>query len=94
MLIIICNLEIDMVRSKALEQVEKMSGGLGSLAKDLAVQLADPSFTDWTLTCENERIPCHRFMLGSRSPVFKAMLEQNGFKESKTCETQIKVHCK
>ena len=66
----------------------------GSLAKDLSVQLADPSFSDWTLICEGERIPCHRFMLGSRSPVFKTMFEQDGFKESKTCETQIKVHCK
>ena len=91
MLIIICNLEIDLIRSKALQQVERACRG--SIAKDLAVQLADPSFTDWTLICEDERIPCHRFMLGSRSPVFKAMFEQDGFKESKTCETQIKVHC-
>ena len=81
-----------MVRNKALQQVERISGGLGSLAKDLAVQLADPSFYDWTLICEDERIPCHRVILGSRSPVFKVMFEQDGFKENKDRETQIKVH--
>ena len=79
-----------MFRGEGLHQVEQFSSG--SLAKDLAIQLADPSFTDWTLICESEKIPCHRFMLGSRSPVFKTMFEQDGFKESKTCETQIKVH--
>ena len=90
MLIIFCRLKIDMLRWERQQQVEHLSRG--SLAKDLAIQLADPSFTDWTLICEGEMIPCHRFMLGSRSPVFKAMFEQDGFKESKTCETQIKVH--
>ena len=92
MLIVVCNLEMDMVRNKTLHQVEQKSGGLGGLAKDLALQLADPSFNDWTLICEDERIPCHRVILGSRSPVFKVMFEQDGFKENKKCETEIKVY--
>ena len=64
----------------------------GCLAVDLAKQLVEPKFTDWSLVCEGEEIPCHRFMLGSRSPVFRAMFEQDGCLESKTCQTQIKVH--
>ena len=63
----------------------------GNLSKDLAKQLEDPSFSDWTLVCKGEKIPCHRFMLASRSPVFKVMFEQEGFLESKTHQTQIKV---
>ena len=64
----------------------------GGLATDLAKQLGNPSFTDWTLVCEGEEIPCHKFMLGSRSPVFQAMFEQDGFQENQTCQTQIKVN--
>ena len=86
MLIIICNLDINLDGNEALQRMFR-----GDLVTDLAKQLADPSFTDWTLVCENEEIPCHRFMLGSRSPVFKVMFEQAGFTENKTCQTQIKV---
>ena len=71
------------------QSAQKASGSLGT---DLAKQLAEPSFADWTLVCEGKEIPCHRFMLGSRSPVFKVMFEQDGFLESKTHQTQIKVH--
>ena len=79
------------VSESTQQQVERICEKPGSLAKDLAIQLADPSFTDWTLICEDEKIPCHRVILGSRSSVFKVMFEQAGFNESKTLQTQIKV---
>ena len=63
----------------------------GSLAKDLANQLDNLAFTDWNLMCQDVEIPCHKFILGSRSPVFQRMFKQTGLEESKTNQTEIKV---
>ena len=91
-LIVVCDLDINLdVDESTQQQVERICEKPGSLAKDLAIQLADPSFTDWTLICEDEKILCHRVILGSRSSVFKVMFEQAGFNESKTLQTHIKV---
>ena len=60
-----------------------------SLVEDLEKQLSDLNFTDWTLVCEDQKIPCHRFLLGARSPVFRRMFEQTGFTENKTCQTEM-----
>ena len=73
------------------ECVPKAEETGGSLGKDLSEHWANPTFTDWTLICEDVEIPCHRFMLGSRSPVFQKMFEQNGFDEIKTHQTKIQV---
>jgi hypothetical protein len=46
-----------------------------SVADDLSLQIAtgNLSFTDSILVCDKEEFPVHRFMLATRSPVFKAM---------------------
>ena len=62
----------------------------GSLAQDLEKQLPRLKFTDWNLVCEDQKIPCHRFLLGARSPVFQRMFEQTGFTENKASQTEIK----
>merc|ERR1711874_767610 len=43
---------------------------------------------DVVLVCGDEKIPCHRIILSARSPVFKAMLE-NDMKEKHTNEISI-----
>ena len=62
----------------------------GSLAKDLEKELSNLNFTDWTIVCQDQKIPCHRFLLAARSPVFKRMFEQTGFNENKTYQNEIK----
>ena len=85
-----CKLSFDL--GKALQNQEDNQVSEGGLSKDLAKQLFNPSFADWTLVCEGEQIPCHRVLLGSRSPVFSVMFEQDGFTENKTRQTIIKVN--
>jgi len=84
-------------------------------AKMIALSDAEPSLTqtlqdlhlneessDITIRCDNETFPCHKFILGSRSDVFKTMFtmtdskeEQNGIIEiedisAKTMKTFLK----
>jgi len=50
--------------------------------EDFAREKDDPTFVDVTLVCEEEKIPCHRFILAAKSEVFKKMFSQD-FKEGK-----------
>ena len=52
MLIIICVAKIAVVKSQMKSQIQTTCSK--SLGTDLAKQLADPKFTDWTLVCEGE----------------------------------------
>ena len=47
--------------------------GHGELVRDLEKVLDQPTFTDWTLVCQGRNVPCHRFMLAARSPIFKQL---------------------
>ena len=38
--------------------------------------------TDFTLIFEGEEVPCHKHILAAASPVFKAMVENNTFREA------------
>ena len=38
-----------------------------------------PDFADWKLVCKGKMIPCHRFILASKSPVFKRIFEASAF---------------
>jgi hypothetical protein len=51
------------------------------LKSDLAKEKHDPSFTDATLICQGQEIKIHKFMLASRSDVFKTMLTSQAFTE-------------
>jgi hypothetical protein len=55
------------------------------LVDDLCLQFAEEalSFTDSVLVCGEKKIPVHRFMLATRSPVFKAL-----FSHEETSEGQ------
>jgi speckle-type POZ protein len=54
-----------------------------TMARQLGEQFKDPQFTDFTVKCidtsskQDKEIKCHRFMLYSRSPVFRAMLQEH-----------------
>ena len=40
--------------------------------------------------CIGAEIPVHRFMLSCRSPVFKAMFQEDNYKENQTGEILVK----
>ena len=90
MLIVTCNMVIDLDKTQTEQPVKPILNGRGPVCKALAKQLLEPRFTDWILVCEGEEIPCHRVLLASQSPVFQRMFE-SGFKESNTSRTIIKV---
>uniref|UniRef100_A0A914YEX6 BTB domain-containing protein n=1 Tax=Panagrolaimus superbus TaxID=310955 RepID=A0A914YEX6_9BILA len=54
-----------------------------TMAKQLGDQFKDPQFTDFLIKCtdpsskQEKEIKCHRFMLYSRSPYFRAMLQDH-----------------
>jgi len=56
---------------------------ISCLSEDLQICMDDPQFSDCEIVTNDVTIKCHRFMLASRSCVFKAML-QDGFKEGQT----------
>ena len=60
------------------------------LSNDLKKLLFDDQYSDWTLICEGEKIPCHRNLIASRSPVFKRMIDQSGFDEHSKRQSEIK----
>jgi len=43
------------------------------LASDLRKVLDQPTFSDWTLVCQGKKVPCHRFVLAARSPIFSQL---------------------
>lgn len=59
------------------------------MARQLGEQYKDPQFTDFTIKCydsesKEKEIKCHRFMLYSRSPVFRAMLQDHTLEYKKS----------
>ena len=46
--------------------------------------------TDFNLRCGEELLPCHKFILASRSTVFKAMFGNNAFAENAANEANIR----
>jgi hypothetical protein len=54
---------------------ENSQTNVASLIVDLSLQFSEQtlSFTDTVLVCDNKELMVHRFMLATRSPVFKAM---------------------
>ncbi|CAL8105558.1 unnamed protein product [Orchesella dallaii] len=47
-----------------------------SLISSFAQYFQDQLFTDMTISCEGERIQCHRILLAACSPVFEEMLKR------------------
>ena len=78
---------------KTSQTVQPILNGSSPVCKGLAKQLLEPSFTDWTLICEGEKILCHRVLLASQSPVFNRMFK-SGFRETVTSQTKIVVKIK
>jgi len=58
------------------------------LANDLEVAFENEDFSDVKVICGDKTFPCHQFMLSARSPVFKAMF-QNDMKERETRRVDI-----
>ena len=70
-------LEIKIQSSKPQQVLQSSKNGC--LSNDLNAAFADMDHTDCVIHCgEDEKMKCHSFMLGARSPVFRAMLS-SGF---------------
>jgi hypothetical protein len=63
---------------------ENLQTNVASLIDDLSVQFSEQtlSFTDTALVCDNKELMVHRFMLATRSPVFKAMFSHEESSEN------------
>lgn len=65
-----------------------------AMSKQLGEQYRDAQFTDFVIKCidptskEEKEIKCHKFMLYSRSPVFRAMLQEHTL-EYKTSQVKF-----
>jgi speckle-type POZ protein len=59
------------------------------LSQDLENGFVDKSFSDCKIVCQSKTFDCHRFILSSRSPVFRAMFE-NDMEEATSCKVDIK----
>jgi hypothetical protein len=64
-----------------------------SLVDDLCLQFSEEalSFTDSVLVCGEKIIPVHRFMLATRSPVFKALFSHEETSEGEDNQVNNKV---
>ena len=64
-----------------------------SLVDDLSFQLEEQtlSFTDTVLVCSDKKFPVHRFMLATRSPVFKAMFTHDEGSEGQNQQANNQV---
>jgi len=64
-----------------------------SLVDDLCLQFSEEalSFTDSVLVCGEKIIPVHRFMLATRSPVFKALFSHEETSEGQDNAVKNKV---
>ena len=43
------------------------------MSQDIGLLFTNKDYADVTVTCGNQKFECHKIILGSRSPVFKAM---------------------
>ena len=60
------------------------------LSQDLEQSFADREFTDCKIVCREKEFHCHQFMLSARSPVFRAMF-QNNMEEANSKKVEIEV---
>lgn len=86
-LTLVCNIDVfyDDIQSMGAEsktdfEIEKKS----SLGDALGETLESNDFSDVVLLCEDEKFPCHKVILASRSKVFAAM-----FSHKDTAENQV-----
>ena len=71
------NLEVTYVRNEAV----RINGA--SLTKAMQNLHLDQASSDLTILCDSETLPCHKFILATRSDVFKAMFDaKTDFRES------------
>ena len=49
----------------------------GTEGIDFSDFLTSGTFSDVQIKCENQKFNCHRLLLAAKSPVFKAMLQNN-----------------
>jgi len=59
------------------------------MGHDLDISYGMKEYSDITITCDDQEFECHKFILASRSPVFKTMFETE-MKEKKTGKYEIK----
>jgi len=62
-------------------KIEALSDSEPSLIQVLQDLHLNEDSSDITIICDDEKFPCHKFILSSRSDVFKTMLEMTDFKE-------------
>ncbi len=81
------------IRIRSLKNQPAASLQDSSLVDDLCLQFADEalSFTDSVLVCGEKIIPIHRFMLATRSPVFKALFSHEETSEGEDNQVNNKV---
>ena len=60
------------------------------LNEDIEKLWSEEFATDFNLRCGEELFPCHKFILASRSTVFKAMFGNNAFAENAANEANIR----
>jgi len=59
------------------------------MSQDIGLLFTNKDYADVTVTCGNQKFECHKIILGSRSPVFKAMFTSN-MKEHNLGTVEIK----
>ena len=92
-LTIVCNLEIyysDRHTEGKKQRLEFKTEETPSLGDNLEKGLPTAQFSDVTLVCDGRRFDAHKFILSSRSDVFKAMFSHEGTTESTSNEVVIK----
>ena len=92
-LTIVCNLEIyysDRHTEGKKQRLEFKTEETPSLGDNLERGLPTAQFSDVTLVCDGRRFDAHKFILSSRSDVFKAMFSHEGTTESTSNEVVIK----
>jgi len=72
-------------KSKALEKIFHRD----RMSQDIGLLFTNKDFADVIITCGNQKFECHKIILGSRSPVFKAMFTSK-MKEHNTGSVEIK----
>jgi hypothetical protein len=78
-------IRVSIFKGKAPHPVEVLSH---KMCQDMEQLLEEGDYSDMTLTAEGLDIPCHRVILGSRSPVFKAMIKPHT-KESQSSRIEV-----
>jgi len=69
-------------------KTDNQDSHIKKLSNDMKKILETKLFTDCTIICGNEEIPCHRNILSSRSPVFETMFSSD-MKEASTGVVEI-----